>query len=200
MADIISLPAELILNILLSIPGDQLPDVCSTDKRLNQLCRDPYLWSLKLGHDFPGLSAGDHPHGEYMAAVDVHTNFISHTSAVPLPDNVVGVFLAPANRYPIEVMQYSDDVYMYAPIVSAVASEDQFNYSLRRVGDYAGKIHNYEFINRDTLNYRVGQLINQGYRWWSFGQSPIPVNLIQEWNHYGVIRITQAYRRQPGSL
>lgn len=50
------LPPEINLQVLLNLDYPSLLSVCRLNVSTNLMCRDDYLWQLKLQQDFPGLA------------------------------------------------------------------------------------------------------------------------------------------------
>lgn len=190
MADIVSLPTEIVLGILLSLPGRSVLSLCTTNRQLQELCADPYLWSRLLRRDYPDLVVGKYPQEEYVAAIEIHDHLVEHTLSptgkIREPRHSMG--LANPNHYPIEII-YDDDEYSYAP---AIRVEHEYQYSYRCNG---------EAFSLYTVEKQIVPLLAQGYRLWYGLLGPaIPEELALKWIALGVARLVPAKPSGPSTL
>lgn len=49
----ITLPRDIFIEILLATPTSAITQLCSTNSEINNICRDPQFWRLKIIKDYP---------------------------------------------------------------------------------------------------------------------------------------------------
>lgn len=72
-----NLPIEILMNIALDLPLEDIQSLCATSPKLDRLCKNKIFWQTRLKEDFP-IHADNIPEGmdpyEYYVALDTVWN------------------------------------------------------------------------------------------------------------------------------
>ena len=143
------LSTEIIYNILINLPYNDIMNYCSTNSSSNVLCHDPYFWMNKLDHDFVPVR-GTYP-SNYVNTYSINKGKETYkrwiTSNVKTLISNVGLTWFEI----IDIINTNIDIIMY--------QFDEYNdYTLKLLITYALQKHNIDILFRfdaSTLN-RLG--------------------------------------------